>query len=126
MTSVLTVFSVYKITATCLDRHVYIFIAKNIVAVELSMGVLWEELKSYIKGQLPEKSYSLWINPLSLIDEKEDTLVLGCPNKFSMNWIIDHYGSLLERSLRNMGKDHNIIYKVSNQVRKRKASREKV
>jgi chromosomal replication initiator protein len=88
--------------------------------VGLSMSVLWDELKKYIKGQLPEKSYSLWINPLSLIDEREDALVLGCPNKFSMNWIMDHYGRLLENSLRDMGKNHNIIYKVASLVRKNK------
>ncbi len=86
------------------------------------MSLLWEELKRHIKGQLPEKSYSLWIDPLSLIDEKEDALVLGCPNKFSMNWIIDHYGILFESSLRDMGKDHNIVYKVATQVRKKKES----
>ncbi len=84
------------------------------------MSVLWDELKEHIKGQLSEKSYSLWINPLSLIDEKDDALVLGCPNKFSMNWIVDHYRDLLESSLRNMGKDHNIFFKVATQVRKKK------
>ena len=84
------------------------------------MSMLWEELKRHIKEQLPEKSYSLWINPLSLIDEKEDALVLGCPNKFSMNWIIDHYGRLLENNLKEMGKDHNIVYKVATQIRKKK------
>ncbi|MBN2420446.1 MAG: chromosomal replication initiator protein DnaA [Deltaproteobacteria bacterium] len=84
------------------------------------MSLLWEELKRHIKGQLPDKSYSLWINPLSLIDEKEDSLVLGCPNKFSMNWIIDHYGSLFEKCLRELGKDHNITYKVATHVRKKK------
>ena len=84
------------------------------------MSTLWDELKKHIKEQLPEKSYSLWINPLSLIDEKEDSIVLGCPNKFSMNWIIDHYSVLMESSLRNMGMVHNIIYKVSTQARKKK------
>ena len=84
------------------------------------MNALWDDLKKHIKGQLPEKSYSLWINPLALIDEQEEALVLGCPNKFSMNWIIDHYGKLLESSLRDMGKTHKIIYKVNSQIRKKK------
>ena len=84
------------------------------------MSILWDELKKHIKGQLPEKSYSLWINPLSLIDENEESLVLGCPNKFSMNWIIDHYGRLLENSLRQMGKCHKIVYKVAAPVKRKK------
>ncbi len=84
------------------------------------MCALWNELKKNIKEQIPEKSYSLWINSISLIDEKEDVLVLGCPNKFSMNWIIDHYGSLLENALKDMGKDQNIIFKVAVPIRKKK------
>ncbi|MGD9159102.1 MAG: DnaA/Hda family protein, partial [Desulfobacteraceae bacterium] len=84
------------------------------------MSTLWDELKKHIKEQLPEKSYSLWINPLSLIDEKEDTIILGCPNKFSMNWIIDHYSVVMESILRNMGMVHKIMYKVSSPVRKNK------
>ncbi len=85
------------------------------------MSTLWDDLKNNIKVQLPEKSFSLWISPLSLVDEKEDALVLGCPNKFSMNWIMDHYGKLIESSLRNMGKAHDVVFKVSTApVRKKK------
>lgn len=84
------------------------------------MSTLWDELKKQIKEQLPEKSYSLWINPLSLIDEKEDTIILGCPNKFSMNWIVDHYSVLLESGLKNMGKSHGIVFKVASQAKKMK------
>ena len=83
------------------------------------MGTLWDELKKHIKGQLPDKSYSLWINPLSLIDENEDHIVLGCPNKFSMNWITDHYGILLENNLKEIGKKHKIVFKVSPQIVKK-------
>ena len=83
------------------------------------MSILWDELKKRVKGLLSDKSYSLWINPLSLVDEKEDTLVLGCPNKFSMNWITDHYCELLENSLKEMGKAHYIVLKVAAPVRKK-------
>ena len=83
------------------------------------MSLLWDELKKHIRDQLSEKSYSLWINPLSLVDEKEDTLVLGCPNKFSMNWIVDHYRDMLESSLKNMGKEHQVLFKVATQARKK-------
>jgi chromosomal replication initiator protein len=58
------------------------------------MSTLLDELKKHVKEQISEKSYSMWINPLSLIDEKDDALVLGCPNKFSMNWIMEHYSTL--------------------------------
>jgi chromosomal replication initiator protein len=51
------------------------------------MSDIWEDVKKEIRGTLPEKTFSLWISPISLVERKEDVLVLGCPNKFSMNWI---------------------------------------
>jgi len=43
------------------------------------MTNIWEELKDQIRGVIPEKSFSLWINPLTFLEQKEDTLVLGAP-----------------------------------------------
>jgi chromosomal replication initiator protein len=84
------------------------------------MSTLLDDLKNHVKEQIPVKSYSLWIDPLSLIDEKDDALVLGCPNKFSMNWIMDHYGTLLEGGLKILGKERNILFKVAAPARKKK------
>lgn len=84
------------------------------------MSGLLDQLKKHVKEQIPEKSYSLWISPLSLVDEKDDALILGCPNKFSMNWIMDHYSTILEGGLKDLGKGCNIVFKVTTQPRKRK------
>lgn len=77
------------------------------------MSTVWDEVKNHIRSILPEKSYSLWINPISLIDDKDNTLILGCPNKFSMNWIIEHYRSTMEEKLKENGKRYNLVFKVS-------------
>jgi chromosomal replication initiator protein len=79
-----------------------------------------DELKNHVKEHISEKSYSMWINPLSLIDENEEALVLGCPNKFSMNWIMDHYSALLEGGLRHLGKNCHVSFKVAAPAKKRK------
>jgi chromosomal replication initiator protein len=84
------------------------------------MSTLLDELKNHVKGHISEKSYSMWINPLSLIDENDDALVLGCPNKFSMNWIMEHYGALLEGGLKHLGKSCNISFKVAATARKKR------
>jgi len=83
------------------------------------MSTVWNEVKSHIKGRLSEKSYTLWINPVSLIDEKDDTLVLGCPNKFSKNWIMEHYRSTMEEKLLELGKQYRLVFKVSSPKRKK-------
>ena len=64
---------------------------------------IWEEVKNKIKTEIPEKSFSVWIDPLTLLEKKDNTLVLGCPNKFSRNWIKDHYMKLIEEKLHNIG-----------------------
>ena len=67
------------------------------------MTKIWEELKGRLRQKLPDKSFSLWIDPLHLLEEKEDTLVVGCPNKFSLNWITENYVDLMHEDLNSRG-----------------------
>lgn len=85
------------------------------------MHTVWEEVRGYIKGVLPEKSFLLWINPMTLLDEKEDSLVLGCPNKFSLKWVTEHYLQIIEEKLDKMGaRNCKVHLKVAAPERKRK------
>lgn len=77
------------------------------------MSTVWEEIKGHVKNKVSEKSYSLWISPISLLEEKNDSLVLGCPNKFSMNWTVEHYRKTMEEKLRDMGRQYSLVFKVS-------------
>lgn len=74
----------------------------SFVIPEAAMTNIWEEIKDQIRGVLPEKSFSLWINPLTLLEQREDTLVLGCPNKFSLNWVTENYMPLFQENLDRM------------------------
>lgn len=67
------------------------------------MTTIWEEVKGRIKGALPNRTFSLWINPLTYLERNEDTLVLACPNKFSRNWITENYRRIIEEELDKMG-----------------------
>ena len=81
------------------------------------MQTIWEELKECVKSELPERHYDLWIDPLTLLEQKDDTFVLGCPNKFSRNWIIENYQTLLENNLKKIGHGR---YDMSFKVKTRK------
>jgi chromosomal replication initiator protein len=70
---------------------------------EAAMANIWEELKDQIREAIPEKSFSLWINPLTLLEQGQDTLVLGCPNKFSLNWVTENYIPLFRENLAKLG-----------------------
>jgi chromosomal replication initiator protein len=56
-------------------------------------------VKEEIRSEIPEKSFSLWINPLTLLEKKENDVILGCPNKFSRDWIKDNYLQIIEQKI---------------------------
>jgi chromosomal replication initiator protein len=66
------------------------------------MTVVWEEVKRRISSVLPKNSYALWIDPITVLQKKDHTLVLGCPNKFSRNWVAENYRELIERNLQDV------------------------
>jgi chromosomal replication initiator protein len=77
------------------------------------MNVLWQEVKNHIRENLPENSFSLWINPLTPLEEKDNSLVLGCPNKFSLNWVTENYKDIMEKRLNEIGRNtYKLILKV--------------
>jgi len=67
------------------------------------MNEVWEEVKNRVQSEIPDQSFALWIKPTTLLERRDDTLVVGCPNKFSRNWIQENYLPLLEKRLAQIG-----------------------
>jgi chromosomal replication initiator protein len=83
------------------------------------MLTTWEEIKGRIGSSLPKKTFSLWIDPITLLGKDEKSLVLGCPNRFSRNWVIENYLGLIKDNLRSVGAGHlNVEFKVQTTKRK--------
>lgn len=78
------------------------------------MNGVWEEVKQQIRSEIPDQSFSLWIKPIVFVERNQNTVVLGCPNKFSKNWVVDNYGPILEKKLSQLGGDG---LKISFQVK---------
>lgn len=62
------------------------------------MTIPWEALKDQIRSTMPPSLYSLWVAPLQLLEHAPGTLLLGCPNAFSLKWVHDNYLSLLQET----------------------------
>lgn len=78
------------------------------------MTVIWENVKDQIKNELSSKSFSLWINPIQLVQEEDKKLVLGCPNKFSLNWITENYRGIIEKTVsRISGSNYSLDFQVA-------------
>ena len=83
------------------------------------MSGMWQEVKNHIRGKLSDNSFSLWINPLTPLEERDDYLVLGCPNKFSLNWVTENYKDLMEKRLNDLGKNNcKLILKIQSPEKK--------
>jgi chromosomal replication initiator protein len=81
--------------------------------MELIMSLMWQDVKNHIRERLSENSFSLWINPLTPLEERDDYLVLGCPNKFSLNWVTENYKDIMEKRLNDIGRTScKLILKV--------------
>ena len=77
------------------------------------METVWNHVKEFLKEVMDEKSYSLWVKPLQFIDSGENTISVGCPNKFSRNWVQENYSSLFHSQLSKAGlNDHKLILRV--------------
>jgi len=60
------------------------------------MGAVWEQVKDQLRSDLSTNSFSLWINPISCLEATEMSMVLGCPNRFSKNWVMENYLGLIQ------------------------------
>ena len=80
------------------------------------MSPLWDEIKNQIRPVLPKNSYSLWIDPISCLENKEKSIVLSCPNRFSKNWVQENYLGLIRDKFKEAGLSHlELLFKVERQ-----------
>ncbi|HEJ83268.1 MAG TPA: chromosomal replication initiator protein DnaA, partial [Desulfobacteraceae bacterium] len=85
------------------------------------MSAVWDQVKDQIRSYLPKNSFSLWIHPISCLEANGTSMVLGCPNRFSRNWVMENYLSLIREKLEASGMGHMAVdFKV--QARKREPS----
>jgi len=59
------------------------------------MSAVWDQVKNQIRSDLPKNSFSLWIQPISCLEASGTSMVLGCPNRFSKNWVMENYLTLI-------------------------------
>jgi chromosomal replication initiator protein len=54
---------------------------------------LWDRIKDYLKNELSERSYDIWIKPLKLgiFHEEEGELEIYVPSEFYRQWLLCHY-----------------------------------
>lgn len=77
------------------------------------MDTAWDQVKRRIESEIPKNSFSLWINPITCLDNNDSSIVLSCPNKFSRKWVMENYLNLIQNELLKLGhKDIQVVFKV--------------
>jgi len=66
------------------------------------MTEMWEEIKRQVRSAVSEQSFSLWIKPITFQELPDSTVVVECPNKFSLNWVKEHYADILQKKVRDV------------------------
>ncbi|MFZ0450606.1 MAG: chromosomal replication initiator protein DnaA [Desulfatiglandaceae bacterium] len=83
------------------------------------MKVTWEDVKAQIRSELPQSSFSLWINPLTIAGTEKDQIVLTCPNKFSKRWVTENYKAMIQEKFQLATEsDREILFRVEPPKRK--------
>jgi chromosomal replication initiator protein len=78
------------------------------------METFWKQVKAVVKGQLPDHSFRMWIEPIQCHSFEDGNVVLSCPNYFSRKRVQENYGDLIQAALlRVMGKECIVAYEVS-------------
>lgn len=85
------------------------------------METVWERAKETIKGSMDADGFNTWIEPLRLVGNDGEAVVLECPNSFFKEWIERHHRKKLEAAIKEVtGTDKPLKLKVSDDGTKKK------
>ena len=73
--------------------------------MELTAEQVWSRITDAAQDVLPEQTFRTWLSSTEAVNLSDDTLVVGAPTKFAVEWIEDKYGDLLrELAERQLGR----------------------
>ena len=75
--------------------------------------VIWKKCLSLIKENVPALTYNTWFLPIKPISYSEDSLKIEVPNSFFIEWIEEHYNTIINNVVRQMlGSHGKLLYIV--------------
>jgi len=62
----------------------------------------WPDVLGRIYKEVSRQNFDTWIKPVRLCSVNAGNVVLGVPNRFFKEWLMDHYHEVLNRALRDV------------------------
>lgn len=63
----------------------------------------WDRLREALRNRLSPQAYATWVSQMSCLEDQGQTLRIGLPDSFSLNWVSDHYRHVLEEEVAAFG-----------------------
>ncbi|MFA5393413.1 MAG: chromosomal replication initiator protein DnaA [Candidatus Ratteibacteria bacterium] len=82
----------------------------------LHSGALWLEALNFVKGQMDQATFSLWLEPLKPAALQDNALVVEAPDSFSASWVQNHYGAEIIAALQSLNPAVNRVVFVAKDV----------
>lgn len=88
--------------------------------------ITWENILGYIKERINSQSFATWFGSSHGVELKDDVLLVEFPNHFFIDWIEEHYYSILQEAINQVnGNSLRLAFKSTRQqgdrpIRKKK------
>ena len=87
---------------------------ENSVQPQFDPKNIWKECLKIIKDNLPLITYNTWFIPIKPLAFENNTLKIEVPNNFFIEWIDEHYKSLIDRVIYSViGEGGKIVYVIN-------------
>ncbi len=88
-----------------------------------SFDDLWKAVLDYVRVNVTETAFNLWINTIKFVDFENSTVTLEVPRKMNLNIVLGQYNDLFVEAFENtLGFSVNIEYTVANNDEGKKQS----
>ena len=93
----------------------FILESKTINSSELKNATnVWKECLSIIKKNVPFITYNTWFLPIKPVELNESTLKIQVPNSYFIEWIEEHFNTLINKTVFQMlGNNGKLVYIIS-------------
>ncbi len=83
------------------------------VSTELDPIEIWKDCLKQIKNSVPFITYNTWFLPIKPLEIEGSTLKIEVPNNFFIEWIDEHYNSVINNTIKTvLGEAGKLIYVV--------------
>ena len=69
------------------------------------MSEVWSKIMDALGKELSPQVYERWLMPIKPVEFKDKVLKLAVPDDFFKNWIIDHYGTIISQTVKEVLND---------------------